>query len=760
MKLFRSIVALTLIAGTFAGVSRWNRPHHTTALLGVRQQQTPVSLESAQQKLEGVLDAVTASVNKVQEGYAKVKAGCVAEVQASAQRVKAQGTNIADLETTRQLSLERTAGLEASLANLVSQETDAHQSYESSVSQRAAALQKHLSAHKATTEQAAAIGEVLEMMKQKKAMITAEQTSTKDFKVVPPTAPTSSGSGLDFVIGVLGNIKDTSLAKAGDGLEKHNEDDSDLEKLVTSYKTSLQHIDKQYQEENARRMQAKTTARDTGEEKSLRGMLVNGEEKIDKELFSVCGANGKGGTAPAAMEAAEFLLSQFKQQSNNAITIMDGLPDLQQSLLQSSSFLAMNHQLRELRGNQPSSDDHIEIVNTVAAPVAPKPAPEKQMHTVMATSDTQSAQESAARWVMQQAAKFKDNTTQQLARAVAKSFPHGVPRRKVHPVRAVVPSQQLHTLVGTNKSHQTVGAESDPQTSSESAEIVTCVKDKQEFTDKIIKARKDARVARTDRMSAEARVKAVKSFREIVKSQKDVLTASEASAGSSWKPLQEVVTSKSFSSDLSDAETEIKTIESDVDAYIKAGGPPASAGLPKALAGIQDTLAKVKTRLEKDMTAINGVYTDALMITYPALVNQLVAKDKDLGIEADAMKDAVDASAAAAKKYELLEKDLMTQRAGVEYRCLQAGQCSNLHYQQCCSGSGTHMKKVTSWKECQEHCESKVKEGLQIAGCDMTDLHKEDDHSGSGTCFAQTACTLKASKLKCAGSLCKSLPKK
>merc|ERR1719446_1318123 len=100
----------------------------------------------------------------------------------------------------------------------------------------------------------------------------------------------------------------------------------------------------------------------------------------------------------------------------------------------------------------------------------------------------------------------------------------------------------------------------------------------------------------------------------------------------------------------------------------------------------------------------------------------------------------------------------MTQRAGVEYRCLRAGTCANLRYQQCCSGAGTHMKKVNSWKECADHCEAMIKDGKQIVGCELTELWKKDDPSGSGTCYAQTECNLQASPTKCAGSHCKALP--
>jgi len=749
MKLLGHLVALTLLSGALgraSGSKRHNHHRPKEVLLGVRQQPangTKVSLDGATDKLQGVLDAVSGSINQVLGGYQKVKDSCVTEVQASATRVEAQKVSLAEVETTRQVNLERTAGLEASLANLVSQETDAHASYESSVSQRAAALQKHLSTHKSTVDQANAIGKVLEMMKQKRAQITASQQDAQkspDMKVVPPVAATSSGSGLDFVIGVLTNIQDTGLAKAEEGAEKHNEDDADIEKLVESYKTSLQHIDKQYQTENARRMEAKVTARDAGEEKSLRNMLVDGEEKLDKEFFGLCGADGKGGSVPAATEAADWLLSQFDHQSKSALNIMDGLPDL---VAGAASFLSVEQ--RKLRG-----------------PAASKPSAKET------TSDVDSAQESAARWVIEQAAKFKDSKTQRSAKAVAASFPNGVPPRKVHPVKNVAPSQQVHTLVGTNKSYQTQAvnaasqAAADPDADAAAAAIVACVKDKQDLTDKIIEARKAARTARTDRMSSEARAKAVKSFRELVTKQKNVLAGAQKATVTGWGPLNDLIAAKSFSADLTDAVSEMDTIEKDVDTYIKGGGPPAAAGLPKALAGIRETLTTVKTRLENDMKVLEGVYTGSLMISYPALINQLEQKDKNLDIEGRAMTDVVELAGKEAAKQEQAEKDLMVQRAGVEYRCMTEGTCGMLKFQLCCSGSGSFMKKVTSWKECADHCEGLVKEGKQIAGCEMTDLYKEDDRSGSGTCYAQTECSLKfaGEDSKCAGSLCKALPAK
>lgn len=741
MKLLRHLVAFAFL------VSTYGRP--LRSLLGVRQTPNKVSLDSATDKLQGVLDAVTGSISKARGGYSSLKTVCVSEFQASSKRVQAQIATLAELETSRQLNLERTAGLEASLANLVSQETEAHSSYENAVSQRGAALQKHLSSYKSSTDQANAVGEVLEMMKQKKAQTVAAQESTKDMKVVPPVSPTASASSLDYVIGVMSNMKESSLAKAAEGADSHNKDDSDLEKLVTSYKTSLQHIDKQYQTENARRMEAKVAARDQKEEKTLRNMLVDGEQKLGKEFNALCGADGKGGSVPAAMEAAEYLLTKFDQQAKSAVNIMDTLPDLQSAAASLLAIEPHNH----LRGS-----NQTEIVMTHA------PEPVAVAQASKAVEAPESAQESAARWVIAQAARFKDNATQHFASAVAASFPNGVPPPRPHPVRIVAPSRQLHTLVGTNRTRQTAthavqaDAKAEPQLSKEAAEVVACMKDKQDLTDKIIAARKAARVARTDRMSAEGRVKAVASFQKSVDAQKVVLTDASKSTEAGFKPLRDLVASKSVSTDLTDAIAEMATIEKDVKAYIDAGGPPGAAGLPTALEGIKEVLNTAKARLDNDMKVLDGAYTGAFAISYPALITQLVNKGKDLAIEEDAMKDAVKVSDLAATKEETAEKDLMVQRAGVEYRCLQPGQCGNLRYQQCCSGSGTHMKKVMSWSECAAHCEAVVKEGQQIAGCEMTDLAKEDDRTGSGTCFAHTTCDIKPSKLKCAGSLCKAKP--
>jgi len=763
MKILRAFVAFTLLVGVFGRKSGSKGPHHhhrVAALLDAKlHAQKKVSLDAATDKMQGVLDAVAASVKKVKIGYSAIKDSCVAEVQASSSRLQAQSVTLAELETTRTVNLERTAGSEASLANFVGQETEAHASYESAVTQRAQALQKHLSTNKATVDQADAIGKVLEMMKKKKAIITASQTSKKDFKVNAPVAPTSQGSGLDFVIGVLGNIKDTGDAKAVEGAAKHNTDDSGLEKLVNSYKTSLQHIDKQYQTENARRMQAKVTARDSAEEKSLRKMLVNGEEKLDKELIGLCGPDGKAGSVPSAISAAEYLLSQFEHRSANVINVLDGLPDLVTALLQ----VEQQSKLRGAPAAQPEVV-YTESAAPVAAVAIPAASPQE------ADAGTDSAQESAARWVIAQASKFKDNTTQTSAKAVAASFPNGLPTRQLHRVRAVVPSQQLHTLVASEKTYQAMknlvtseavsAVNLAPAPSPAGAAILACVKDKQDLTDKIIEARREARVARTARMSAAPRVKAVASFKVLMQKQQKVLAGAQTTAETGWTPLRNIIKKKSFSSDLTDSIAEMSSIEKDVKTYIANGGPPAAAGLPTALKGIRESLTAVQTRLQNDMKALDSVYTGSLMISYPALINQLINKEKALTMEGGAKEKEVLQHNKMATLKEATVKKLMMERATVEYRCLQAGQCGNLQYHQCCAGSGTNSKKVTNWSQCAAHCEGLIKEGKQIVGCELTGLWKKDDRSGSGTCYAQTACTLKSSSEKCAGSRCKAFPVK
>lgn len=722
------------------------------------QQSAAVSLDAATDKLQGVLDAVSSSINQVLGGYKSVKASCLAELSASAKRLEAERVLLTEVETKRQVSLERTAGFEAELANLVTQETEAHQSYESAVDQRGAALQKHTSGQKTHTEQANAVGEVLEMMKQKKAMVAASQENPKDWKVVPPASPTASASSMDYVIGVMSNMKESSLKKAKEGAVKHNKDDADLERLVESYKTSLQHLDKQYQTQNARRMKVKVAARDLLEEKGLRNMVVDGEEKLDKEYVSFCGAAGNGGSVPAAIEAADFLLAQFKQRTNNAVNTMDKLPDLQSA---ASSLLSMAPS-KQLRGAPRLAKMAARRNRTSVVPGLAKIAAVGALTSApAATSGGDSAQESAARWVMEQAAKFKDGKTQQLAKAVSASFPNGVPAAKPHPVRIVAPAQPIHALVGASRTQQTLNQSrqgaSDPA-SKEAAAVVACMKEKQDLTDKIIAARKAARVSRTDRMSAEGRKTAVKEFQDIASKQKAVLAPAQKSAEAGWKPLRGLNKAGSLSADITDAIAEMTSIENDVKEYIAAGGPPASAGLPTALAGIKETLNKAKTILKNDMTKIEEGYLGGLMISYPALINQLDTKGKDFKMEEDAMADAIKYSDETAKAEEQKVADLMTQRAGVEYRCMEAGQCAHMHYQQCCSGAASFPKKVMSWDECAAHCEAKIKEGKQIAGCELTDLHKEDDRSGSGTCYAQTTCTLKASKGNCAASLCKVKP--
>jgi len=779
MKLLtRPIGALALlVVGAFATTKRQISTPKAALLGGKLHTAKKVSLDATTDKLQGVLESVTKRIDEVKGSYAKIKDTCVAQTKASTARLEVQNKAVIALGTTRSLNLERTAGLEASLANLLTKETEAHQSYETSVAQRATALQKHFSSNKDTLDQANKMGEVLEFMKQKRAKVTAQQTSTDDMKVVPPSAPTSSGSGLDFVIGVMSNIKDTATSKAKKGAEQHNEDDAGLEKLVTSYKITLQHIDAQYQLENGRRMEAKTVARDAADEKSLRTLLVNGEEELDTEFFKLCGADGNSGSVPAAIQFADMFLARFKQQSANAVKTMEGLPDLDVALLQTAE------QQSQLRGASPS-DDILKMAQAInshsssktsaaqpatvrvlaaAAGVVASPVASAQENA----DGADSAQESAARWVMSQAAKFKDNATQQLINSVAASFPNGVPAK--HPVRISAAPAQLHTLVGTARSRAlqdrfrasiatAVSATGDDD---KAKAVLQCVKDKTDLTDKILDARKAARAERTKRMSSAAREQAAVTFQGIAKKQKVVLATAQKGVTKGWSTMRDIITKKSFSTDTADAVTEMDGISKEVAEYIKAGGPPASAGLPKALEGITKTLNEAKARLEKDMTAINLIYEKKLTTPlYPALINQLDDKEKAFAKEEKAESDAFTAADAAATKQEGLVASLMKQRNAVDRSCLQAGQCGNLHYQTCCTAASEFTKQVSSWKECNEHCEGLLADGKQLEACEMTKLAMEDDRTGSGICSAHVTCTLKPSETKCAGSYCKAAPKK
>jgi hypothetical protein len=706
-----------------------------------------VSLASATDKLQGVLDAVVDSVSKVQSGFETIRASCGTHVEESTKRQEAQAGKMAELGKSRLINHERTAGLEASLAHLVSQETDAHQSYESAVSQRADALQKHLSSNKASVDQANALGGALEMMKQKRALIVDAATDKyKDNEAnVPVAAATQQGSALDFIIGVLTSMRDSSKDKAEEGADKHNEDDADMEKLVTSYKSTLQHIDQQYQKENARRMEAKSIAQNAGDEQSLRNMMVDGEEKLTKKFVALCGIKGKGGDLEAKSQEADHLLKTFKQQSANALNIMDTLPDLISSFLsiikRPLSFLSARLRMKGLGGR----------VRQQRMPAA--------ANLTSPPTVADSARESAARWVMSQAAKVRDRTSQQFAKAVNASFPHGVPPAPRPHVQAVAPGQPVHMLVGAARVLQSTGAGSqkaDPKKAG--AKILACVKDKQDLTDKIIEARKSARTARTERMSAEARMKATIMFMVMSDDQKLVLQKDMKKAEKAWQPLKDVIAKKSFTQDLSDAISEMTSIQKDVDAYIAAGGPPAASGLPSALKAISGTLSKIKTQLEADMKVVDDTFADSFLISYSALINQLGDKSKAFEKEMLAMEDKEKSSAKTAKAAESSEKDLMIQRSGVEYRCLHNSTCALLHYQQSCGGDTTFTKRVTSWNACVDHCEQKIKEGHKIAGCEIMFV-ASDDPTTSGMCSAQTTCNLKATKSKGAASLCKVTPR-
>jgi hypothetical protein len=281
------------------------------------------------------------------------------------------------------------------------------------------------------------------------------------------------------------------------------------------------------------------------------------------------------------------------------------------------------------------------------------------------------------------------------------------------------------------------------------------VKDKQEITDGIIAARQAARVARTDRMSSTALGASAAHLKVLAADQKVVLQTESSRTETAFQPLRDLHASGSFTQDMSDAESEMNSIEEDTQAYISAGGPPAAAGLPTALTGIKETLQNAQTRLAADMKTLDAEYTQSFLLSYSALINQLSDKVTSYDTQETTANETASDADKVAKEKEQEEVDLMTSRSGIEYRCLQNATCAGLHFQQCCDdGPGTFTETVSSWQACTDHCESMIKQGHTIVGCEMVAV-ASDDSSGSGVCSAQTQCTLKASTSMCAGSLCK-----
>jgi len=133
----------------------------------------------------------------------------------------------------------------------------------------------------------------------------------------------------------------------------------------------------------------------------------------------------------------------------------------------------------------------------------------------------------------------------------------------------------------------------------------------------------------------------------ICNTQKKELNTAYNGFSSTWLPLMTMVGTDSWRKEINTALANVDAVESDVNTYTSAGGPPGAFALPTALNNVRAAIKTLRDGLQTDLSNVQGLFTGSLMTVYPRVTNELTTKVTDL--EAKKTKAAQDAGKYAAE---------------------------------------------------------------------------------------------------------------
>jgi len=679
-----------------------------------------VSLKDSGDKLQGIMDAVKASVTTVRDGLDTIDKACAKAVENEMARTAAQNVHVSDLETVQIQKAGIKGRLQAELDKMEHVESEAHSSYESTVALRAKGKKEYNERSTENEEQAKVLESVLEKLRTANAvekaadgsaaLLLAEHMQRSIGNVSLISLSSGASPGFGNVLGIFTNMEATLKKTMKEDKLEHEKKDAEYLTLVGQYKKQLQSLHKEYTAKNAQKMEAQVISSDAAAEKRLRNTLIKGDGRVSGMYREICARDA--GKAQEASEIARKVLSKLETQMARVLGAVDAAPDLKESLLQ-------------LRGGvkkPPMGDAQKEIMRMGAASKARKAAAASNGKNQVKSNPQQAANVAKAKTsshsepphipyvgaaAVSPATPVDSNgaveapwkpsvwpkitkTPEEMTAAAPGSL---VLKKSIHEkgaktaamwtvlkvaeaaqdtalekVAEALPTQTLDqdvkSLVSIQKNLQ-----QETKDKPDDAEIDKCVDDKKELTSKIVTARKAQRGAQTQAATAKSRKTAIDDWVSLVEEQTTALKDAESNLKTDWKALGETINGGDYETTLDDGIAEMDGIESEVKTYLETdGAPPQANVLPLMLKGIKKTL----TRLKEDVLEGTKGLLDLkgnILITYTALTEQLDKKKEDLGKEQKEMEKSLDEAEKDLKDHEKDEKDLMKERTEVEEKC-------------------------------------------------------------------------------------------
>lgn len=649
-RLVAGLALLALVAGGAVGEAAaatprgaWRRRAAALAVVG-RARVTHLlrdgDLAGVGDKLQGILDAVSAAVADLQGALKGVDKNCGEQVGAALARIEGRNADAADLSTVQAQKAGVQGGLQAELEQLERDETETQASYASTVALRAKERQSFMVRNATATEQAVVVGEVLEKLRLDGAVAEAAAgPAAAAASLLAVKAGAGSSPGFGYVIGVFTNMQSTLDRDMKTDAKEHAKKDTEFLSLVGSYKATLQNINKEYKTKNAQKMEAQVAADNARREKALLGTFDSGEEKVLALLQTVCGSGG-GGAAAAATTDSGKLLERLRGQVARLLASLDALPP-------AAPVAATLLQLRLGRKPEPPG-----LPVATAKPSGPPAATAAQAKARMLRRVRErEAKGVAMEAVLQAAEEVHDDGLERVAREL--------PGESVPKALSVLSSALS-------------AASSEPAPAGDgkmSEELEKCVNDKKDLTGQIVDARRAARGARTQRATAKGGKVAAARWEGLAKAQQEVVEAEESSRAKAWAPLNTIANSGAYADTLADALQEMDGIDADVAAYVEsADAPPKASALPIALKGVRKTLKFMQDRATKDMDSLLAVYGNA-KITQVVIAGKLKKSASEFKKDVKAAEVSAEEAQADVEAREAEEKDLMAQRDTVDARC-------------------------------------------------------------------------------------------
>lgn len=587
--------------------------------------QTAPSLTDAIALLESISEGLGTSYAQVSSELVTARDACEIQYASLKSRAEWRRSEAEQKSATRQQQLSVGAGLQAQLTNIQQKETDAQQSYDSTVSQRSQAAQNFEVSNGTHTAQINVMQDVLAKLEEQKSVITSANT-TVDYQATE----------MDHIVGVFSSLLDTARQNQADDAADYAKAAEDFRTLVKTHKAQLDHVIAEQSTKSQRLSDAEAAAQALAEENVLLLELSKNFSAPTDALFHLCGSDGA--KIPASLTGNARIRDNLLTRVQQTIQTMEELNALAPAstaavMLLQEERKSMHRQItaQAHRGSQrPSAYERDQELDREAA------------HAWNALRD------------------FEGQGAMTLESKDSAVGSQGTPRRV-----AALTSLTLKLVSGANTSvaNDTSG------NATLSQERSDCVVQKKALQAQIITAqglkRQSNATARKDALAAQARARQA----ALLADELNRTTSMKTNLATAWQGLVDIQSTAAFALAIQDAQSELVNISAIVESYISdPTAPPKAASLRVAVSGIESSVSELLSGVQGDVSAIVSAQ-GSLFTKFASIEGAISSKGNALTQEERALNASSTAASQEAAKQETDLQTLAADQSDLEAQC-------------------------------------------------------------------------------------------